>query len=497
MLHMPSAYQEYRTQTSYIEEVRSTHPASDDHVERSNCIQAGLASILGPERMRLGVGLPSGHSGIDDDPILAKYNTDKRIQDTKDVYEQYQTMLRQQREQQQHKEAEEAAARQSKQTELDEYRLIYEQRVKNLVALGPEFRTQTMRLLQAYEQGDFQQLRWALSEIIGNVLEKACKIFVEMQDGIMLELLGASELKNAWPLEAIDQIFTLFHEQAAAQFPENEQNGLGYMIHGIQFICQPIIAAREWFNPLMQQTSSNLAFVAAPVPISFEQFAASVGAPPLPQQPQDFVFLPQQPRQSLQQARSYQPAQSYQQPQVQQVQPQIPQIQLQVSQVQPQVQQVHASEQAADTGKNYSSFSDLLKASKAKKDAQAPSIFSLNPAAAQPEAPVASFLQHNKDNLQVYINKHVLDFQANVEEFLKEGWVNKTKCQENKAIMQWMQDYAQDEKGLLGRNDSIAMKAEIMRMIVKIDALNSSKEKDVRLIKDTRGLAKKILQIWA
>jgi len=494
---MTSTYQENRPKTSYIEEVRYAHPASDDHVERSNRIQAGLASILGPERMGLGVGLPSGHSGIDNDPILARYNADKRIQDTKDAYEQYQTMLRQQREQQQHKEAEEAAARQSKQTELNAYHLIYKQRVKDLVALGPEFHAQAMRLLQAYEQGDFQQLQWALSKIICNVLEKACKIFTEMQNGIMLELLGASELKSAWPLEAIDKVFAIFDEQAAAQFPENEKNGLGYMIHCIQFICQPIIAAQEWVNPLMQQTSSNLPFVAAPIPISFEHFAASMGAPPLPQQPQDFAFLAQQPRQSLQQARSCQPSQSYQQPQVQRAQLQVPQIQLQTPQILPQVQRVHAPEQAADSGKNYNSFADLVKAAKAKKDAQAPSILSINPAAAQPKAPVASFLQPNKDNLNIYINGHVLDFQANVNEFLKEGRVNKSKCQENKAIMQWMEDYAQDEKGLLDRNDSMTMKAEIMRMVVKIDALKNPKEKDVRLIKDTRGLAKKILKIWA
>jgi hypothetical protein len=346
MLNTPSTYQDHRFKTGYMEEMGSAHPASENHVERSNRIQAGLASILGPERMGLGVGLPSGHSGIDNDPILTNYNTEKRIQDTKDVYEQYQAMLRQQREQQQYREAEEAATQQSKQTELDAHRFMYRQRIEQLLALSPNFHTQAMGILQAYEQGNFHELQWALGEIISNVLEPACKIFEEMQGGIMLEFFGANELKNAWPLEAIDRVFTLFDEQAAAQFPENEQNGLGYMTHCIQFICKPIIAAREWINPLMQQASSNHPVVAAPIPISFEQFAASVGAPPPPQQPQDFAFLAQQPRQSLQQAHSYQPDQSYQQqPQVLQqaynYQPvrsyQQPQVQ-QVQQVQPQVQ---------------------------------------------------------------------------------------------------------------------------------------------------------------
>ncbi|KAH3914089.1 hypothetical protein HBI56_053540 [Parastagonospora nodorum] len=499
MMNTPSTYQDHRFKTDYMEEMRSAYPASENHMERSNRIQAGLASILGPERMGLGVGLPSGHSGIDNDPVLAKHNTDKRIQDTKDVYEQYQAMLRQQCEQQQHREAEEAAAQQSKQTELDAYRFMYKRRIEQLLALSPEFHTQAMGILQAYEQGNFHELQWALSEIISNVLEPACKIFEEMQGETMLELFGANELKNAWPLEAIDRIFTVFDEQAAAQFPENEQNGLGYMIRCIQFICKPIVTAREWIDPLMQQASSNLPFVAAPIPISFEQFAASVGAPPPPQQPQDFALLAQQPRQSLQHAHSYhqqpqvlqqaynyQPVRSYQQPQVQQVQ-----------QVQPQVQQIQAPEQAADTGKNFDSFSDLLKASKANKEAQAPFIFSINPAAAQPTAPVASFLRPDKGTLMVYIDNNVLQFQVNVDDFLKEGRVNVTKCQENQAILKWMEDYVQDETGILGQKDNGVMKTEIMRMIVKLDALKNPKEKEKRLNKDIRGLAKKILKIWA
>ncbi|EAT79546.2 hypothetical protein SNOG_13219 [Parastagonospora nodorum SN15] len=491
MMNTPSTYQDHRFKTDYMEEMRSAYPASENHMERSNRIQAGLASILGPERMGLGVGLPSGHSGIDNDPVLAKHNTDKRIQDTKDVYEQYQAMLRQQCEQQQHREAEEAAAQQSKQTELDAYRFMYKRRIEQLLALSPEFHTQAMGILQAYEQGNFHELQWALSEIISNVLEPACKIFEEMQGETMLELFGANELKNAWPLEAIDRIFTVFDEQAAAQFPENEQNGLGYMIRCIQFICKPIVTAREWIDPLMQQASSNLPFVAAPIPISFEQFAASVGAPPPPQQPQDFALLAQQttsisPPQVLQQAYNYQPVRSYQQPQVQQVQ-----------QVQPQVQQIQAPEQAADTGKNFDSFSDLLKASKANKEAQAPFIFSINPAAAQPTAPVASFLRPDKGTLMVYIDNNVLQFQVNVDDFLKEGRVNVTKCQENQAILKWMEDYVQDETGILGQKDNGVMKTEIMRMIVKLDALKNPKEKEKRLNKDIRGLAKKILKIWA
>jgi hypothetical protein len=57
-----------------MDEVRFVCPTSEDPVERGKRIQEGLATIPGPERMQLGVGLASGHWGIDDDPVLAKYN---------------------------------------------------------------------------------------------------------------------------------------------------------------------------------------------------------------------------------------------------------------------------------------------------------------------------------------------------------------------------------------------------------------------------------------
>jgi hypothetical protein len=69
---------------------------------------------------------------------------------------------------------------------------------------------------------------------------------VEQQ--VMLEQLGAETLKNAWPLEAIDKIFTIFNDQALAQFTENVHNGLCYMMQCIQAVCQPIIAAKLFIN---------------------------------------------------------------------------------------------------------------------------------------------------------------------------------------------------------------------------------------------------------
>jgi hypothetical protein len=64
----------------YMERLSSVHPAINDPQECTKRIQTGLAAILGPERMSLGVGSASGHMGISDDPILEQYHQDKHMQ---------------------------------------------------------------------------------------------------------------------------------------------------------------------------------------------------------------------------------------------------------------------------------------------------------------------------------------------------------------------------------------------------------------------------------
>lgn len=58
----------------YMDKLRLLHPPSDDHNERQAHIKKNLESILGPERMNSGVGPPSGHSGMTDDPVLTQWN---------------------------------------------------------------------------------------------------------------------------------------------------------------------------------------------------------------------------------------------------------------------------------------------------------------------------------------------------------------------------------------------------------------------------------------
>lgn len=48
-----------------------------DHIARQKFIREKLSSMVSEERMVLGVGYPSGHSGID--PVIAEYNQQKTI----------------------------------------------------------------------------------------------------------------------------------------------------------------------------------------------------------------------------------------------------------------------------------------------------------------------------------------------------------------------------------------------------------------------------------
>jgi hypothetical protein len=267
----------------YMEKVRSAHPASEDPVERSKRIQEGLAAILGPERMSLSVGSASGHSGISDDPILKQYNEDKKAQNTLNLREQYNTLVRQQREEYERSQAEHNADMERKKIQLDVARYNYMDRVCKLAQLGPKFNAEIMKLQQTFTNGDLGGLQWAVHNLINNILEPSNKIFEDMKEQIVLEQQGTETLKEAWPLEAVDQILRVFDAQTLWQFDENTHNALGCMLQCMRAVCQPILVAKPFINPL-DQASANLPFVAAPVPLTFAQFAASMGAV-VPQQP--------------------------------------------------------------------------------------------------------------------------------------------------------------------------------------------------------------------
>jgi hypothetical protein len=205
------------------------------------------------------------------------------------------------------------------------------ERVWRLAQLGPKFNAEIMKLQQAFTNGDLSGLQWAIHSLIHDVLEPSNIILDDMKDQIMLEQQRAETLKEAWPLETVDQALRVFDTQTLLQFDENTHNWLEYMLQCMRAVCQPILAAKPFINPL-QQASVNLSFVAAPVPPTFAHFAATVGEVVPPQPSQEYVHAAQQRPQVIQQ----------------------PQI-IQQQQVQPQ---------AVNNDKNYASFAELLKSTK-------------------------------------------------------------------------------------------------------------------------------------
>lgn len=72
-----------------MEELHASHPASDSVEKCHQRTQDMLQSILGPERATAGVSLPSGHSGISGDPVLAKYNYYRRVSEILRIHNEY------------------------------------------------------------------------------------------------------------------------------------------------------------------------------------------------------------------------------------------------------------------------------------------------------------------------------------------------------------------------------------------------------------------------
>jgi hypothetical protein len=277
----------------YMEEVRALHPASDDLEECRKRRNTMLESILGSERMHVGVGLPSGHSRISNDLVLASYNHERFVNHKLSLHQEYQAIQRQQWEEMQRKVAEKEAERQRKAVLLDYYWSEYVECAARLTQLGPVFHSEITHLLQAMNEGNLDALRQAANALINDVLEPADSIFEDMMKYIMLETMGAQSLRETWPLDDVDRVLAFLDAQTLSQFTDDFQGTLGYMLQGLRAICEPILAAVPFENPLNEQPAPI--FEAKPIPGTFEDFAKQNSQPV--QQP---LQLPQQLQQTQQ-----------------------------------------------------------------------------------------------------------------------------------------------------------------------------------------------------
>jgi hypothetical protein len=260
---------------SYMESVRVLHPPSDDPAERTKCILASLASIPSINRIS-GVGAPSGHSGISDDPILAKYNQERYTNNVLELHRQYQSMQQSKREEEQRQAAAAEAERQRKLNVLQHYCGKYDERVAKLVQFGPKFNAEITKLGDAFERGDLFTLCQAITAFVDEVVEPAYAILQEMPAEIALETSGAAKLKDAWPLEKMDQVLERFTAPNLSVFSDEVQNMIGYMMQGFRAVCTPILNAVPLVNPLGEPPT--LPFSTKPVQVPFTHYMATAPA---------------------------------------------------------------------------------------------------------------------------------------------------------------------------------------------------------------------------
>ncbi|KAF2029872.1 hypothetical protein EK21DRAFT_112548 [Setomelanomma holmii] len=429
---------------SYMDSVRIFYPPSDDPAHRAkhtNTLFSSIPTISGVS----GVGLPSGHTGIDQDPVLAKYNQDKHVGHVLELHSEYQNMQRRQLAKQQRQQAIKDEQRQAKLLEFKLYCDKHDRRVVQLMQYGPKFREEMNKLEHAFENGELAALGQTIHFLVTHIIEPGHIILEEMPEEIKLETMGANELKNTWPLDKIDQMLKRFSPANLSVFNDDIQFAVQYLAQGLMVICKPVLDAVDLVNSL--NDPKPLPFVTQPIPVPFSHYMATAST-------------------------SSQPA----------------------PQLQPQIQtSAPASENA---GKNFSSFGDLLNSTNNNQvpeikitppsDAgntsigstlfgQAPSgVNSTSNTTSAPSSP------HKVLVLKQSIDDRVLDFQANVEKLVKD-----------------MPLYTAGETGLLGKDDCLVMKNSMIRIVHRISNLRDGKEKNKVTTREVTCLANKVLKIWA
>jgi hypothetical protein len=491
-----------------MEDLRERHPPIEDPAERSKHLAATLASIPRLSHMN-GVGLPSGHSGISDDPVLVKYNQDRFANDIFGAYRDYQVFQRQQQEAEQRKAAETVAEQQRKAVLLDQHWGKYKERVAQLLRLGPVFSSHMAYLLRAFDNGNHESLCQIAHDLINDVLNPANTILKDMKKGIMLETMGAQDLKEAWPLNEVDRILNVLDDQFVAQLPDFAEPIINCMLQALRTVCQPIFEAKVFENPLVKQRPH--AFEARPIPVAFMDFANKNS------------LQGQQPLQGLQNQQSlqYYHGLPSQQP--------LSGLQLLPAQQQTQVAAAPAGDNA---GMNFSSFAGLTKATKdatppqqvtfapskapgsfgvgsssaaapqhiAFAPSKAPGSFGVGSSAATqplnfaPSKAPGTFQSPQVLGLLMYINDNILDFQDNVKGLLKEGKISLTRRKDIEEVLNGM--LSQVPPKTLTANDAPLMKRDVDKIIAIIGSMKNAKEQKKETTRNLQVLAAKVSALW-
>jgi hypothetical protein len=455
---------EIRPELSYLEQVQLQYPDSATHEDGPRFVLDTLASIpvIGPRIT--GVGLPSGHSGIDEDPVLAQYNKDKRIWDIRECHRDHlvnqQRQLEEQQRQfaeQQRQAAEREAARLRNIAIFKHYDSKYCERVKKLMQFGPAISAEKARLVQAFQSGDLPSLGQASRSMIHNIIDPTCVILTDMVEEIPLEILGANHIKNAWPLDDIDSILNLLDRQTISQFNDGDaQATLGYMVQGFRNIHQVLSSAVA-----MQNTCAE-----PPVPV-------------LPLNP----IVPQQFQLSQQQYQV--PQQQYQAP------VQVP-VQAPQAQVPPPVTANTSPPSFTEptTAANGPSIRVTEPAMSGNADSNSA------PAAATPTTSTSSLADRNRRmNLKACILEEYANFKGNVARLVVQAKVKHSPRQYITETLQELVKSAGGVTGVLTAGDDADMKAEIASLQRKIASLGQA-EKNHKKTREMDVLAVRALELW-
>jgi hypothetical protein len=257
---------------SYMEETRILYPLIEDPEERRLHQEKILASIISPERLALGLGTPSGHTGIENDPVLQQYYKERKEHDIWNAFNEWQANQLRQREEVQRRHDEPKAETERKRVLLEHFCSLYDQRVEKLAFLGPQMLATITATSQAIDSNNFEHFIHSVSGM-NRILDAAAEIYTEMQREITLEQKGAQKLNESWPLEAFDQTFKNL-EKVIPTLNADVQGPVGWMLQSIRNVCHPIVTAQPFSNPLANE--SSLPFVVQPIPISFEHFLATI-----------------------------------------------------------------------------------------------------------------------------------------------------------------------------------------------------------------------------
>jgi len=188
----------------------SSEPAQDvpayeeSHEERRKFIDHRLAAILGPERMKTPALLPSGHNPMD--PVIAQHNEYMYQQNVLNQWESHKA--------EQRRQAEEAeATRQQIQGQVKYYRDRYILRLEKLVSFG----TPLARGIDHFEAVMLPLDEWEAASIVHvltwQILNPIQDLLNDCAKEIPLEHVGAQELKNAWPMERMEDLLTFLQHQ--------------------------------------------------------------------------------------------------------------------------------------------------------------------------------------------------------------------------------------------------------------------------------------------